>query len=65
MQIITLIISFFKVAMFFGKIWKEKDSQKAAEKAELGKEVINAFSETDKKVRASKLNRIADHVHRL
>ena len=53
---IQTISSIIKVILFFLNLWSEKDKKKAEEKAEIGKEIVDAFKETDPKVRASRLN---------
>lgn len=62
MQFFIMLGQLFKVALFFLNLYSEKDKKKAEEKAELGKEVINAFKETDPNIRASKLNAL---IHKL
>ncbi len=57
-QMLKLIGQFIQVALFFGKLWKESNKKKAKEKAELGKEIVDAFTETNKKRRASYLNNV-------
>ena len=49
-----------KIFLFIGKIYVEKDKKKAEQKAEVGKEIINAFKETNKKKRASRVNAASD-----
>ena len=63
MEIIIAIGTFLKIAMFFLDLWKEKDKLKAEKKAAIGKEIVNALKQTDKKVRASMLNVAVSHIH--
>lgn len=65
MGIIKLIASFFKVFLFFGGLWKEKDAKKSKAKAEVGKKIVEAFKETDPDLRASRLNSAVDDINRL
>jgi len=65
MGIIKTIGQFFKVAMFFLSLWKEKDKEKAAQKAAIGKKVLNAFQQTDKDKRASRLNTVIGDINRM
>jgi len=46
----------FKLLFFFLDLWKEKDQAKAEKKAEIGKELVDAFKQTDKDTRASHIN---------
>lgn len=62
---IQLIGNIIKAALFFGKIWKEKDDLKAEAKAKVGRDIVDAFRETDKKKRASLLNRALDDTNSL
>jgi hypothetical protein len=54
-----------KVILFFGNLWKEKNEEKAEAKAEIGKDIINAFKQTNKKTRASRLNASLDNIGKL
>ncbi len=54
-----------KVFLFFIGLWKEKDEEKSKKKAEIGTEIVNAFKETDKKTRASRLNTAVGHINRV
>jgi len=56
MAILTLIGNIFKVFFFFAGLWVEKDKEKAAKKEIIGKRIVNAFKQTDKAKRASRLN---------
>lgn len=62
---ITAGIQLFKI---FGKVldlFREKDKKKAAKKKIALDKLTNAAKETDKKKRASKLNRVLDRAKRL
>ena len=50
------VVAFFKIVFFFLKLNAEKDKKKAKEKAELGKEIVDALAETNKARRASHVN---------
>jgi hypothetical protein len=62
---LTAVIQLFKI---FGKVldlFTEKNKKKAEAKKEALDKLTNAAKETDKKKRASKLNRVLDDVNRL
>ncbi len=59
------IAAFFKLALFFLNLNKEANEQKAKEKAELGKEVVDAIAETDPNKRASNLNVVIGRINRV
>ena len=66
------MIGFFKLLgqlirlfLFIGKIYVEKDKKKSEAKAEIGKDIINAFKETNKKTRASRVNAVNDSIRGL
>ena len=62
---ITAVIQLFKI---FGKVldlFTEKNKKKAAAKKVALDKLTNAAKETDKKKRASKLNRVLDRTKRL
>lgn len=59
-----IIGQFFKVVLFFLDLWKEKDKKKAEEKAEIAKEIVDAFKQTDKAQRASSLNIVVGKLRR-
>lgn len=65
MQIVALIGAFFKVVLFFGGLWKEKDEKKAQLKADLAKDVVDAFKESKKENRLSKLNITIGRINRM
>ena len=50
--------SFFKIVMFFLNLMKESDKKKAKEKAEIGKEIVDALAETNKSRRISSVNSV-------
>ena len=56
MEWLAFIGQLFKIAMFFLDLWREKNKKKAAEKAEIAKEIVDAFKQTNKSLRASYLN---------
>lgn len=58
MGIITAIGQFFKIVLFFLNLKGESNKKKAAEKAEIGKEIVDALAETNKARRASALNSV-------
>jgi len=62
---IKVLGQFFKIISFFLNMWKERDEERAAKKAEVGKEIIDAFKETDKKTQASRLNNAVGNINRL
>lgn len=65
MEIILMIGSFLKVALFMLDLWREKDKEKAQKKSNIAKEIIYAFRETDKKTRISRLNVAIGHINKL
>jgi hypothetical protein len=62
---LKLIGQFFQVAIFFLKLWKEKDEKKAEEKKKIGTKIVNAFKQTDKAKRASRLSAAVNDINRL
>ena len=56
MAVFKLIGQFFEIAFFFLNMWNEKNKKKAEEKAAIGKEIVDAFKETNKARRASYLS---------
>ena len=62
MQWLVAIGQFFRVIGIFLDLWREKDAKEAERKKRVADKVTEAFSETDKKQRASKLNRALDDV---
>jgi hypothetical protein len=62
---IQAIGAFFKIVLFFLNVKNESNKKKAKEKAEIGKEIVDALAETNKHRRASRLNRALDDVNRM
>ena len=54
-----------QVLLFFLGLWGERNSKKAKAKAEIAKEMIDAFATTDKKKQASRLNAVVSHINRV
>jgi len=52
------IVTFLRIVGFFLDLKKESNKKKAKEKAELGKELVDAFAETNVKRRASYINTV-------
>lgn len=52
------LIQLCKVFGFFANLYTEKNKKKAEEKAELGKEMVDAFKQTNKHRRASHINAV-------
>lgn len=46
-------------------LWKERDAERAKKKAEIAKEIVDAFQETDPKTQASRLNAAVSSINRL
>jgi hypothetical protein len=46
-------------------LWRERDAEKAEAKKKVATKVVDAFKQTDKKERASRLNRALDDINRL
>jgi len=65
MAILSLIGNIFKVFFFFANLWTEKNKEKAAKKKKVADEITAAFTETDKKTRASRLNTAVGRINRL
>ena len=65
LPMIKIIGKFFKIARVFMNLWKEKDARKNEEKKEIAIRVVNAFKQTDKKERASRLNAAVNDIRRL
>ena len=65
MALLNLIASILKSFVFIAGIFTEKDAEKAEKKAELGKGVIDAFKQTDKKKRARDINSVINDINRL
>ena len=65
MGIFQTIGQLLKVVFFFMNLWKEKDKEKAEAKKKVGEQILDAFKQTDKKKRASRLNRAVGSINRL
>lgn len=61
----STIAQIIKVIFFFLNLWKEKDKEKSAKKAEVGKKIVNAFQQTNKDKRASRLNAAVADIDKL
>lgn len=53
---LVAVQQFFKVLGFFLNLKAESNKKKAKEKAEIGKEIVDALAETNKARRSSHLN---------
>jgi hypothetical protein len=62
---LKLISQFFQIALFFLNLWKEKDKEKAEEKKKIATQVVDAFKQTDKNKRASRLNAAVGNINRM
>jgi len=62
---LELIGSGLKILLFFMGLWTERDKEKAKKKAEIAKEIVDAFQETDPKTQASRLNSAVGRINRL
>ena len=60
-----LIGQFIQVIFFFLKLYREKNKEKAEKKKKVADDITAAFTETDKKLRASRLNSAIAKVKRL
>jgi len=58
----TLII---KIILLFLSRWFELNKERRTKKKELNREMVNAFKETDKKIRASRLSAVVSNINRL
>jgi len=65
MGIFQTIGQLLKVVFFFMNLWKEKDKEKAEAKKKVGEQILDAFKQTDKGKRASRLNRAIGSINRL
>lgn len=59
------ILIFLQILKLLIDLYKEKDQKKSEEKAEVAKEVVDAFKQTDPKTRASMLNSAVDSINEL
>lgn len=60
-----MIGDIIKVILFFLGLWKEHDIKKSEQKKVIAKEIIDAFSEVDRKKQASRLNAAVGKINRL
>ena len=65
MGYIAAVVQFLKIIGKVFDLFTEKNKKKAAAKKEALDKLTNAAKETDKKKRASKLNRVLDRAKRL
>ena len=56
---------FLKILFFLLNLWGERDLKKAAEKKVIAKEMLDAISETDKKLQASRINAAIGRANRM
>lgn len=61
----TTILGFLQVIKFFIDLYLERDKKKAEEKAVVGKEVVDAFAESNPKTRASMLSAAVVSINQL
>jgi hypothetical protein len=61
----TMVGSVLKIILFFLGLWGERNSEQAKKKAEIAKEIVNAFAETDPKIQASRLSASVQSINRL
>jgi len=64
-KMIKLIFQFLKIFSFFCNLWKEKDELLAHKKADIAKEIVDAFKETDKDRQVSRLNMAIFNINRV
>jgi hypothetical protein len=65
MGIFATIAQLLKAFNLLLSLWREKNAEKAEAKKKIATKVVDAFKQTDKKERASRLNRALDDVNRL
>ena len=65
MGLLTVIGQTIKAILFFLDLFRERDKKRAASKAVVAKEVVDAFTETDKETRASKLSAAVVNINKL
>ena len=63
--VFKLIGQFVQVIFFFLKLYREKDKEKSAKKKRVADEITAAFTETDKKLRVSRLNVAVANINKL
>ena len=61
-QLLTIV---FQVILFFSQVWKEGNSEKAKEKSALGKDLVDAMSETDPEKRISRITNVLNDIERV
>ena len=59
----SLIGNVVKVLLFMANLWGERNATRARQKAEVLKEVVDAFQETDRKTQASLLNHCVSRIN--
>jgi hypothetical protein len=62
---LKLIPQLIQIFLFFINLYREKDKEKAEEKKKVATKVVDAFKQTDKKERASRLNAAVHHINKL
>jgi len=65
MHIFILLGNLFKAFFFFANLWTEKNKEKAEKKKRVADDITAAFTETDKKLRASRLNSAVGSIKRV
>lgn len=65
LAILKTLFEFAQVLKFFVDLYLERDKKRAEEKAVVGKEIVDAFSQADPKTRASHLNAAVQSVKQL
>jgi len=65
MGALAIIGSALKILLFLCNLWGERNAELAKKKAEIAKEMVDAFAETDKKKQASRLNAVLSNINRL
>jgi hypothetical protein len=55
-------MSLFKFAGLIISLFAEKDKKKAEAKAKVAGDMVNAYKETDPKIRASRINAVSDDI---
>lgn len=62
---LSTIGNLIKVLFFFLDLWREKDEAKSEAKKKIASEVVDAFKQTDKKERASRLNAVVEKIREM
>jgi len=65
MGVLALIGNLFKAFFFFANVWREKNKEKAEKKKVIANDIMEAFKETDPKLRASRLNAAVGRIKRV